>query len=32
MPALQVFLLPVGPRLELFAAWKIFLIGLMLLG
>jgi hypothetical protein len=32
LPALQFILLPAGPRFELFAAWKIFLIGLMSLG
>ncbi len=32
LPALQANLLPAGPRLELFAAWKIFLVGLMCLG
>ncbi len=31
-PALQALALPVGPRLELFAAWKLFLFALVGLG
>lgn len=31
-PALQALALPVGPRLELFAAWKLFLVALVGLG
>jgi len=31
LPAAQMVLLPAGPRLELFAAWKIFIGGLLLL-
>lgn len=32
LPALQTLLLPAGPRLELFVAWKLFVVGLIGLG
>lgn len=31
-PALQALALPAGPRLELFAAWRLFLLALIVLG